>query len=168
MQEVTYTIDVTDHRGNRTNPADKVYYEAWHVKKGAVLETGHKKYEYTDYAKEGDIRVCHKGKISSKGVIRFFSKKETGDLGDAGAGLPPAPDTGLKLDKKSMAAGLPFKDAPARRWWSEGKQLAGEKQAERRVEVTFDCITGHPDCAGGNPNFVGPPAWRNLTQTVLP
>jgi RHS repeat-associated protein len=117
VQKITRTVEYTPDGGEKKTEV-AVYWEAWFVKKGEIVDTDFAPDNYTDFSSFSG-RPKSAGKFSTIGEIKFFFKTVTGNLGDPGANpnVPPDPATGWKSKNPDTFAGnLPStKTEPV--WW---------------------------------------------------
>ena len=119
----------------------ETFWEAWYVKKGDKVDEDFAKFNFTDesnFPSHDDER----GIDVIVGTIKFFCKKETGDLGKQDK-KPEDKDSKWGPGKVPVSGGLPStKEKPG--WW-EDKPEAGP--ASRKASSNWVCC---PDVAKTN------------------
>jgi RHS repeat-associated protein len=122
----------TDH--HQTTDFTKTYWEAWFVK-GTKSTQPPSVSDHSHWEGKGRATGTH----SSVGEIKFFYKRNTGDLGDYGT--PPSkpdPSTGWQSgDGSSWSIGLPWTDKEPK-WWKNDPDN-GEASASRSVNTDWNC-----------------------------
>ena len=146
VQEITQTEEIDGEPKRRTK-----YYEAWHVKAGSVEPEVNTFLGYTD-ASIGVFRPGTCGKTRQDGVIRYYRKGATGDLGsvrptndpnntnrlpglDAHVGSSGGANSDFQPGNVPNASDMPATyNRPS--WWGSVLPIASER---RSVTVAWSC-----------------------------
>jgi RHS repeat-associated protein len=141
-----YIVQQIDHDssiapcGGAAKKMKKQFWEAWKIKKGEKVSWDTKRDKWTDSSiKPSRPNTC--GKWSSKGTVKFFCVKKTGDLGDLNK-KPKKPNDGWGPGAAPWSGVLPStKQKP--KWWGKPSD-GGEKPARRASGAEWDCCVNPP------------------------